>query len=562
MTRCIAGRGPAFSRRASSLKPSGRVSVKVRGVGSFFGFGRAAGEDTEKKELAKEVNIASATKRDTPSSKATIDALSALLGVEDAEEAERKAEEEADVARSEAQQRLENLKAAKSKRLKDYLSVSTATLRSQQLQMLFLDMPVMPPFAQSLFLEDKTLENKTSGDTSAPSVFDEWFEVELPNDSTPNTSIISSTADAKERTVDVFGEDLTPAFTEYSGERLPNEFSLPIVPYPYVCLPGSLVRLNLFEPRWLTLFAKMLTKKSEYKSDNLVLEGARDTNRIDLARNLMVRAYEAEDTGEFDIVPGSGRFDEGDFVGTQSFGALYRGTDGKVACVGSVMKVEAHDVVVDGQLLSVYAKGTTRFKVLRVRQVNPYLVVDAVPIGDEEFLRKVEKDDNKKTVQSFTNNIVRGSADEADRGVVAGLEPVECKEDEPSLTPLVSAAGLARTVERLIQQDKYYSEAVGLEEAWRSTDLKKSVNGMNDFDVANAMLYAKPELALALLACEDDAKRVAMTENFVFGMEAAIAAGLTPRKARLLKSLSAFVALFALGFSIAYIRDAVEANWQ
>ena len=53
-----------------------------------------------------------------------------------------------------------------------------------------------------------------------------------------------------------------------------------------------------------------------------------------------------------------------------------------------------------------------------------------------------------------------------------------------------------------------------------------------------------------------------MTENFVFGMEAAIAAGLTPRKARLLKSLSAFVALFALGFSIAYIRDAVEANWQ
>jgi len=39
--------------------------------------------------------------------------------------------------------------------------------------------------------------------------------------------------------------------------------------------------------------------------------------------------------------------------------------------------------VVDARLLSVYARGEQRFKVLRVRQVNPYLVVDAVPLADE-----------------------------------------------------------------------------------------------------------------------------------------------------------------------------------
>jgi hypothetical protein len=69
---------------------------------------------------------------------------------------------------------------------------------------------------------------------------------------------------------------------------------------------------------------------------------------------------------------------------TRQFGALYRRSDGKVAGVGTAMKVAAHDVVVNGKLLSIYARGETRFRVLRVRQVNPYLVVDAVPLLDEE----------------------------------------------------------------------------------------------------------------------------------------------------------------------------------
>jgi len=127
--------------------------------------------------------------------------------------------------------------------------------------------------------------------------------------------------------------------------------------------------------------------------------------------------------------------------------------------------------------------------------------------------------------------------------------------------PTPSAAGLARIVERLITSDAYYSNAVGLGEAWRSTDLKKTVLAMSDFDVANAMLYAKPEMALAILACEDAKKRKSLTENLVFGMEASVALGVTPRKARLLKSLAAFAVVFAIGFGIAYVRDVVEANW-
>ena len=116
-------------------------------------------------------------------------------------------------------------------------------------------------------------------------------------------------------------------------------------------------------------------------------------------------------------------------------------------------------------------------------------------------------------------------------------------------------------VERLIASDPYYSEAVGLDEAWRDTSLRRDVLEMSDFEVANAMLYATPELALAILACEDDAKRRALTETVASGMEAAVAAGLTPRKARLFKSLGAFAVLFALGFGVACARDLVEANW-
>ena len=575
VTRTALYRVPEPARAFSSAR-AGRDSVKAR---AWWNFGRVS--DAAKQEAAS-------TERSGTSAKQTIDALSALLGEEDEKEQERRREEEADLARAAAQSRLEAVKAAKSERLKVYLSASTATLRAQQLQMLFLDMPIVPPFMQGVLLgsDDSRTTSTSSDDASAPATYDgAWFDATLPDDG--SVDLVSSPVDSKARTEALFGEDLTPAFLEYDGEKLPGEFSVPIVPYPYVCLPGSRARLNLFEPRWLTLFAKLLVRDGD--GNDLVLEGARDSNRIDLTRNPMVRAYEADDDGTYDIVPGKGRLDETPFVGAGAFGSLFRRADGKLAGVGTLMRVEAHDVVVDGQLLSVYAKGTSRFRVLRVRQANPYIVVDAVPMKDDAIEDAIGESafdgENKSEARetAVANNIVAGAAAEAAEAAsgkaLASLDAVLGTKDEEEPTAdksalddraassrgaapaLESAKGLARVVERLIASDPYYSEAVGLDEAWRDTSLRRDVLEMSDFEVANAMLYATPELALAILACEDDAKRRALTETVASGMEAAVAAGLTPRKARLFKSLAAFASLFALGFGVACARDLVEANW-
>ena len=584
VTRAAVYRTPPA--RALPSSRAGRDSVKARAWWKFGG-GAEAAEDTERAAAPAEPSGTSAKK--------TIDALSALLGEEDAEEEERRREEEADLARAAAQSRLEAAKAAKSERLKTYLSASTATLRAQQLQMLFLDMPIVPPFMQGAFLSaGKDAQTKTGSrrvgdpDASVLSPYDgAWFDANI-DEAAAGISLVSSPVDSKARTEELFGEDLTPAFVAYDGEKLPGEFSVPIVPYPYVCLPGSRARLNLFEPRWLTLFAKLLAAEG---SDGSTLEGARDNNRIDLGRNPSVRAYEADDDGTYDIVPGKGRFDETPFVGTGAYGSLFRRVDGKLAGVGTLMRVEAHDVVVDGQLLSVYAKGTSRFRVLRVRQANPYIVVDAVPMKDDAIEDAVGEgafdgsNESEARENAVANNIVAGAATEAEAASGKALASLDAvlgtrDEEEPNADnayksdlddraassrdaapALESAKGLARVVERLIASDPYYSEAVGLDEAWRDTSLRRDVFEMSDFEVANAMLYATPELALAILACEDDAKRRALTETVASGMEAAVAAGLTPRKARLFKSLGAFAVLFALGFGVACVRDLVEANW-
>ena len=585
VTRAAVYRTPPCARALPSSR-AGRDSVKARAWWKFGG-GAEAAEDTERAAAPAEPSGTSAKK--------TIDALSALLGEEDAEEEERRREEEADLARAAAQSRLEAAKAAKSERLKTYLSASTATLRAQQLQMLFLDMPIVPPFMQGAFLSaGKDAQTKTGSrrvgdpDASVLSPYDgAWFDANI-DEAAAGISLVSSPVDSKARTEELFGEDLTPAFVAYDGEKLPGEFSVPIVPYPYVCLPGSRARLNLFEPRWLTLFAKLLAAEG---SDGSTLEGARDNNRIDLGRNPSVRAYEADDDGTYDIVPGKGRFDETPFVGTGAYGSLFRRADGKLAGVGTLMRVEAHDVVVDGQLLSVYAKGTSRFRVLRVRQANPYIVVDAVPMKDDAIEDAVGEgafdgsNESEARENAVANNIVAGAATEAEAASGKALASLDAvlgtrDEEEPNADnayksdlddraassrdaapALESAKGLARVVERLIASDPYYSEAVGLDEAWRDTSLRRDVFEMSDFEVANAMLYATPELALAILACEDDAKRRALTETVASGMEAAVAAGLTPRKARLFKSLGAFAVLFALGFGVACVRDLVEANW-
>ena len=122
-----------------------------------------------------------------------------------------------------------------------------------------------------------------------------------------------------------------------------------------------------------------------------------------------------------------------------------------------------------------------------------------------------------------------------------------------------TATALASCMDRLIVADPYYSEAVGLGEAWSmDKSLKRSVGAMNEFDVANAVLYAKPEAALRVLASGSSDQRKEAVLDAVRGMEAALAAGLTPRKARLLRSLGAMAVIFSIGFGIASIRQIID----
>ena len=78
---------------------------------------------------------------------------------------------------------------------------------------------------------------------------------------------------------------------------------------------------------------------------------------------------------------------------------------------------------------------------------------------------------------------------------------MDSNEADVVLSSSRSATALASCMERLMVADPYYAEAVGLGEAWTmDKSLKKSVGAMNEFDVANAVLYAKPEAALRVLA--------------------------------------------------------------
>ena len=591
--RAIAG--PASSRPAAVRLPTGAV-VGTSGAlkrGTSATRLRAWPKWFQPSEASKTPPAKAESPPPMPDSKATIDALCDILGDEcDDEEAKRQAEEEeADRLRAEHAAAIEAEKSRKGERLKAFRAVSTSTLRLQQLQMVFLDLPILPTPLHDFFLGSDAEAAKSEKSATIADLPDvDWFDVTLPSDdsilgakttepsasksaksaSDANTKGANEDGSVRASVASLIGaEDLTPAYLpdQSPGEKLPGEFSIPIVPYPFVCLPGSRVRLNLFEPRWLTLFAKLMRDPSDAVSDTapLVLEGARDnSNRIDLSRNPFVRAYEDGDDAEFDIVPGAGRMDEGAFMGTEQFGALYRRADGKVAGVGTAMRLVAHDVVVNGKLLSVYAKGETRFKVLRVRQVNPYLVVDAVPLVAADASASASASTSSSTSASDSTS-ASGSGSGEFGGDAAFATNVggsmDSNEADVVLSSSRSATALASCMERLMVADPYYAEAVGLGEAWTmDKSLKKSVGAMNEFDVANAVLYAKPEAALRVLATGSDEQRKEAVLDAVRGMEAALAAGLTPRKARLLRSLGAMVVIFGIGFGIASVRQLIEMN--
>ena len=397
---------PARAPRASATtKPRARArATRARAFWDRFGVSKTddvpSGETVDADARATATATATTTTRAAkPTAEDSLSALSALLGEDEREAKAARELEEADARRAEAQARERERKEAGAARRREFVKADAATTRIQRLQAVFLDVPLG-------MMDFSTMKDKTpGGEALGPEP--EWFKLptEVFDKVTGERFVVEEESDS--------GLELKPKGSgESEGEsgeivRLPGEFQLPVIPYPFVATPGTYVRLNLFEPRWLTLFSKLIpggdesaTDKatesrpsSEVKTDEdgfgastvrrRVLRGIDGKAKIDLNALPIIEAYE---TGarSFDIVPGFGRLPEDEFVDTNAFGAVFRGLDGQIASVGTTMEVQAHDVVVDGRLLSVCAKGTRRFKVLRVAQTEPYVIVDAVPIEDDD----------------------------------------------------------------------------------------------------------------------------------------------------------------------------------
>ena len=442
--------------------------------------------------------------------------LSALLGEDEAEAKARAEAEAADARRAEAQAKERASKEQRSAREKAFKKGDASTTRIQRLQAVFLDVPL--GFLDSPF--EKTFSGYDLSDDT------KWFKLpqEVFDKVTGERFVVLDDDDAKE-----FEAVNNAAEEGKEIVRQPGEFQVPVIPYPFVAVPGSYVRLNLFEPRWLTLFSKLIPGTKTGAKDGFedtdeagfklrgILEGVDGRKKINLNGSRVIDAYESGDR-MFDIVPGYGRMPEDSFEATNAFGAVYRGIDGRIAGVGTMMDICAHDVVVDGKLLAVVAKGQKRFKVLRVAQTEPYVIVDAVPIEDDESI-------------ASTDDAAMRKVDDA------------------------NAESVMDVMTTLNKVDPYYMEAIGL------TDFSKDdLKDMNEFDLANIMLYTHPTLALKLLAMTDAKKRKAVVGAAAKGVLTSLNFGFTPRKSRLLFSFVNLGVLFGLGFVLLSLRQIIEGD--
>ncbi|KAK3240708.1 hypothetical protein CYMTET_49470 [Cymbomonas tetramitiformis] len=265
-----------------------------------------------------------------------------------------------------------------------------------------------------------------------------------------------------------------------------DTIKIPILAVPYVGLPGSEVRLNLYEPRWVTLFSKLLEGVSEERPGVLVSPSGK--NRLDLSRNELMKGYE-EGLELPNVIPGVGRMDESIFCGTNQFGLCYRGIDAKFAQYGTIMTIVEHDVLVDGRILGITAQGAQRFKVLRVLQMEPYAILEGTLVEDEE--------EDQDTVQQM----------------------------EAELRPAFSK--LLHSIE---ESDAGYMEALELK------DLPES-EPVDSFRLVDILLHATPKSGLRFLASTSATERAFYVKETINHMQRAVDLGLTPRICRLLSSL-------------------------
>ena len=236
----------------------------------------------------------------------TLQSLDDLLGEDPKISAERRADERAKEA-FEASEKKKQLK-EKTKKMyeKRFERFELAVKRSPSVQRL-----------QARFLEGFILPNvtKTKEEEEEEAEKIEFFQL-------PSEIIDPRTRDRLKANA---AKASSSKITESAVERLPGEFQIPIIPYGHVVVPGARVKMNLFEPRWLTLFSKLL-KPEDAEEDRRILTshqwgGTRAAKTIDFSKIEMMADYESGER-RFDIVPGANRYPEDNFVGTNAFGAV------------------------------------------------------------------------------------------------------------------------------------------------------------------------------------------------------------------------------------------------
>jgi len=429
----------------------------------------------------------------------TLQSLDDLLGEDPKIRAEKRADErakEAFEANEKKKQLKEKTKKMYEKRFERFQFAVKRSTSVQRLQAVFLEGFILPNV------------NKTK-EEEAEKI--EFFEL-------PSEIIDPRTGDRLKANAKASSSKITDS----AVDRLPGEFQIPIIPYGHVVVPGARAKLNLFEPRWLTLFSKLL-KPEDAEEDRRILTshqwgGTRDAKTIDFSKIEMMADYESGER-RFDIVPGANRYPEDNFVGTNAFGAVYRGVDGKIAGLGVKMEIEAHDVAVDGILLSVCARASAkRFKILRVVQTEPYIIADAVPYDDD-----------------FANASMDEDVSEAEQCLLDSLA-------------------------KLKTNDGYYYEAIGLpndeDPSTGNISVKKLIEPeFKSFAFAEIFLYNKDDIALKILASKSPKERADMVTAIAKQMRAGMKFGLSPRNARVLRILTFLGSLFAIGSGLTLVRD-------
>ena len=472
-------------------------------------------DDALKKKTSNDDDSSTETKGSPPSPQIsqTLQSLDDLLGEDPKIIEERKADERAQASYALQQEKKERKEETKKMYKKRFEKFQFAVKQSTSIQRL-----------QAVFLEGFLLPNVASSSSSSREEKMEFFE--LPSEIIdPRTGDrLKASAKASSSSSGSTGEEdaTTTTITNSTVNRLPGEFQIPIIPYGHVVVPGARAKLNLFEPRWLTLFSKLL-KPEDAEEDRTILTshewgGSRDAKTIDFSKVEMIADYESGER-RFDIVPGANRYPEDGFVGTNAFGAVYRGIDGKIAGLGVKMEIEAHDVAVDGILLSVCARASAnRFKILRVVQTEPYIIVDAVPYDDD-----------------FANASMDEDVSEAEQNLLDALETLK-------------------------SNDNYYYEAVGLQYDEDPSTGKISVKKLiepefKSFTFSEIFLYNKDDVALQILASKSPKERAEIVTNIAKQMKAGMKFGLNPRNARVLRILTFWGSLFAIGSGLTLVRD-------